>query len=55
MPISINDIPQFEKINNLKINVFSCNKDKIIYPLSFSKKKKFKQIINLLYFDNHFF
>ena len=54
MPISINDIPQFEKMNNLKINVYSFDKDNIIYPLSFFKKKKIKQIINILYFDNNF-
>ena len=44
MPISINDIPQFEKMNNLKINVYSFDKNYIIYPLSFSKKKSLNKL-----------
>ena len=54
IPTPINDIPKFEKMNNLKINVYSYDKNYIIYPLYLSKKKKFEQIIHLLYFDNHF-
>ena len=44
MPISINNIPQFEKMNNLKINIYSFDKDYIIYPLSFSKKKSLNKL-----------
>jgi hypothetical protein len=54
-PTSLKQISKFEKVNKLRINIFSLNKNGIdISPLQISDKKNKKEI-NILYFDNHFF
>ena len=52
MPMKIEDIDEFEKMNNLIINVYGCTENgKEIWPRRISKKEG-KEAINLLMLDN---
>ena len=62
-PMSINKIPLFEKRNNIKINVYSVEKDgKTKFPLKRNNeefnedgsKKQRGEIVNLFYYNNHY-
>lgn len=46
MPVSLADVPKFEKQNNIFINVFGLEKDEV-YPLSITKSRHEKHV-NLL-------
>ena len=54
--MDLKDIPKFEKMNNLKINIFSYQYDDYFqlkkYILYLSNKKDYKDEINLLYIEN---
>ena len=52
-PVKLNEIPNFENVNNLKINVMTID-NKFIVPLQLSKSKATRQV-DLLYFNNHYF
>ena len=52
-PVKLNEIPKFEKVNHLKINVMTID-GKFVVPLQLSKSNEVKQI-DLLYFNNHYF
>ena len=52
MPMAVTDIDRFEKMNNLTINVYSCNEDgSEICPRRMSKRRDNKPI-NLLMLEN---
>ena len=54
-PLAPKDIPNFEKLNKISINLFSfLDKDgKLRFPYYISSSK-FEREIDLLYFDNHY-
>ena len=49
-PLDIDFIPQFEKLNDLKINVFELNDDNSIKIL-YHSSDKYKDVVNLLWFE----
>ena len=51
-PVSIKQIPRFEKDNNLSINCYGF--EKIIHPLYISKHKSKKEV-DLLLYKNHYY
>ena len=46
-PMKISDVCKFEKMNNLSINIFGCDKKFSIYPIQISKAKG--KAIDVLY------
>ena len=46
-PVSIADIPKFERRNDITISVYGCEAENLIYPIKVSKEKK-KKHVNLL-------
>lgn len=50
MPVSLADVPKFEKQNNISINVFGLEKDEV-YPLSITKSRHDKHVNLLLISD----
>ena len=54
-PVKLCDVPKFEKLNNLIINVFSYE-DNEIYPLYISKKRETKRaVIDLFLYEKHYY
>lgn len=52
-PFALENVPSFENLNKIKINVYSMEK-KEIFPVYISKKK-FKKEVDLFWFQKHFF
>ena len=53
-PMKIKDIPTFERLNNLKINVFELStNDKTLSP-KYVKKNYYDEQIDLLLYENHY-
>ena len=52
MPMAVNDIDKFEKLNDRVINVYACSKHGTnIFPRRISKRRH-KEAINLLMLEN---
>lgn len=53
-PMLVKNIPKFEELNKISINVFGYEGN--VYPVYISKKQNlFLQTVDLLLFENHFF
>jgi hypothetical protein len=52
-PVSVDDIGDWEKANNMKINVFSLDEDETI-KLEYNTIHKNKNVVNLLLYKNHY-
>ena len=51
-PMKVKDIPKFEKLNNLNVNVFELTKT-VLTPIHINKNYLQPQI-DLLLFENHY-
>ena len=49
-PVAIKDIPKFEKLNNISVNVFGYSEEEV-YPL-YITKSKYNIHVDLLYISN---
>jgi len=52
-PVTENQIPKFEKQNNVSINVFGLDEKENVYPRYISEKAS-QSTINLLFYKNHY-
>ena len=52
-PVSVDDIGDWEKANNMKINVFTLDEDENI-KLEYNTIHKNKNVVNLLLYNNHY-
>ena len=50
-PLNIDFIPQFEELNNLKINIFEISENKKVNVL-YNSYEKYKNVVSLLLFEN---
>ena len=53
-PVTIDQIPFFEKNNNISINVFTLNKNNLPYVIYLTENRLGNKHINLLLYKNHF-
>lgn len=51
-PMKIHDIPRFEKLNNISVNVFGVENNEIVGPFYFTKDRKITHVNLLLITDN---
>lgn len=60
VPVQLKSIPLFERLNNISVNVYTCENRKIVGPLYYTKEKRLRHV-NLLYLtrpnlkDGHYF
>ena len=54
-PMKIKDIPTFERLNNLNINVFEISANDKSLSLIYGNKNYYDEQIDLLVYENHYF
>lgn len=52
-PVKLKDIPKFTQLNNISVNVFTCNDEFRVYPI-YRCKEKLARHYNLFHYQDHY-